>query len=115
MLFHTQFLIIVQYAVMGKSKVDIGMAIERMIVVIELFVSLGSHSGVSHNGSCAVGCVKANLVGRFRSFVDSNLVAFHIGNPRRICSSFFCRICQRLCQLFQQPVRHNAFVVQPTK
>ena len=27
---------------------------------------------------------------------------FHIGNTRRICSSFFCRICQSLCQLFQQ-------------
>ena len=69
----------------------------------------------AHNGSCAVWCVESNLVGRFRSLVDGDLAAFHIGNPRRIRSSFFCRICQSLCQFFQQLVRHDTFVVQPTK
>ena len=87
---------------MGKCKVYVSMTIERVIVVVELLVALGGHSGVSHNGSCAVGCVKSNLVGRFRSLVDGDFTAFHIGNTRRICSSFFCRICQSLCQLFQQ-------------
>ena len=114
-LFGFEFLIVIQHTIMGKGKVHIGMTIERVIVVVELFVSLGGHSGVSHDCPCTVGCVKANLVGRFRSLVDGDLTAFHIGNARRIRSSFFCSICQRLCQLFQQPVRHNPLVVQPTK
>ena len=87
---------------MGKGKIDIGMTIKRVIVIVKLSITLDSHSGVSHNGSCAVGGVEVNLVGRFRSFVDSYLSILHIGNPRRICPSFFCRICQSLCQLFQQ-------------
>ena len=100
MLFPRSSLSLYSTPLWAKSKVDIGMAIERMIVVIELFVSLGGHSGVSHNGSCAVGCVKSNLVGRFRSLVDGDFTAFHIGNTRRICPSFFRRIRQSLCQLF---------------
>ena len=102
MLFDFEFLVIVQYAVMGKSEVHIGMTIKGMIVVVELFIALSGHSRMSHDCSCAVGCVKANLVGRFRSLVDSDLTTFHIGNTRCIRSSFFCGICQSLCQLFQQ-------------
>ena len=93
MLFHTQILVVIQYAVMCKGKVHIGMTIKGVIVVVELLVALCGHASMSHDCPCTVGCVKANLVGWFRSFVDSNLVAFHIGNARRIRPSFFRRIC----------------------
>ena len=115
MLFHTQLLVVIQHAVMGKGKVDIGMTVKGMIVIVELFIALGSHSGVSHNGFCAIGGIEPQFMSWLWSLIDSDLAALHIGNPRRIRSSFFCRICQSLCQLFQQPVRHNALIVQPTK
>ena len=115
MLFHTQLLVIIQHAIVGKGKVHIGMTVKRVVVVVEILVALSSHSRMSHNGSCAVRCVESQFMSWFRSLVDSDFAVFHIGNAGRICSSFFRRIRQSLCQLFQQPVRHNTLVIQPTK
>ena len=75
---------------MGKGKGDIfTISAKWMVIVIVFFISLGGHSGVSHNNIDVIRDFQVKFMGRQRLFMDFHMPISVIGNAGGIGASFF--------------------------
>lgn len=87
-----EFLVIVQYAVMGKGKSVVGSCpLEWMIVVVILLAALSSESCMSDNRRCVFWEIQLDLVGWLRFLECYDVSILHIAYACCIGASAFCR------------------------
>ena len=65
------------------------MTTEGVIVSVDFFATLCSHSGVSHHSIYTVGDIMMKAVGRQWLFVDFHVTISIVGNPCSIGASLF--------------------------
>ena len=91
----SQFLVVIEHAVMRKRKVHIpGSSGEWMVVVIVLFITLCSHASVTHNSSRPTRSIEPDPVSRLRTFEYYDFSVLNIAYTRSISTALLSRICK---------------------
>ncbi len=117
-LFHTEFFVIPQYAVVGESKaVAINVTKERVIILVKLRVALRGHASVPHHDIYAVRNVNLHLSSGNRTLVDVQTVVEIVGDARRIRAAHLTLSLASVFKIlfFVWVLRHSLKSIKPNK
>ena len=112
MLFPAKLPVVVQHAVVGKSKrFFAAVPLERVIVAVPFLAALGREPGVPDDRSRVPGKEQLDLVCRFRLFVGDHAAAPDVGDSRCVCATDFRSDREIVYQLFQNGITGFTLVV----
>ena len=94
-LFHTEFFVIPQYAVMRESKaVAVNVNKERVIILVKLCIALCCHAGMTHDNIHVVGQVDLHLPSGQGTLVDAQTVVEVVRDAGRIRAANLTLSCE---------------------
>ena len=83
--FHAEFFVIPENAVVSESKaVSVNVTKKRVVILVELRITLCSHTGMTHDDVHAVRNVNLHLSSGKGTLVDAQTVVKVIGDARRV-------------------------------
>ena len=112
MLFPAKLPVVVQHAVVGKSKrFFAAVPLERVIVAVPFLAALGGEPGVSDDRPRVPGKEQLDLVSRLGLFVGDDAAAPNVGDARCVCATDFRSDREVVYQFFQDSVADLTLVV----
>ena len=112
MLFPAKLPVVVQHAVVGKSKrFFAAVSFERVVVAVPLFAALRREPGVPDDRSRVPGKEQLDLVCRLRLFVGDHAAVPDVGDSCCVCATDFRSDREVVYQFFQDSVADLTLVV----
>ena len=88
-------LVVIQHTVVRQRKGNTRCALERMVVVIVLLITLGGHAGVSHNTERIIRQLESHQVCGIGALVDGQMTVVVIGDAGGVRTAIFAGNGQR--------------------
>ena len=94
-LFHTEFFVIPENAVVSEGKATaVNMTKERVVILVELCIALCGHTGMTHHDVYAVRNVNLHFPSGKGALINPQTVVKVIGDACRVCAAHLTFSCE---------------------